>query len=122
MGRISFLLLILFSSTVFTQTEVKKDAYKFFEYQKISNKLLSEKINSLCSESIKTKWIGFIINYGTPREITARNWQIKKNYSCRQEFPEPRIIFFDGGKNGKSRTEFWIVPPGAKPPIPATQN
>jgi hypothetical protein len=93
-------------------------AYKFFEYEKISNDLLKSKIHSLCDESIRTEWIGQIINYGNPRQIAVRVKQIKENYNCRQEFPAPRIVFVIGGKNNKSKTEFWIVPPSGTVPTP----
>lgn len=117
-----FLILILFSLTAFAQTQEKKESYKVIEYQKIRDKLLKEKIYSLCEESIRTESVGWIINYGTSKENVVRVKQISKTYSCRQEFPESRIIVVDGGKNGKSRTEFWIVPPNAKPPIPTPKN
>lgn len=106
----------------FNSNPSKKDAYKVFEYQKISDKSLKEKILSLCDESIKTESVGWIINYGTSKENAVRIKQISKTYSCRQEFSKPRIVIVDGGKNGKSKTEFWIVPANAKSPIPTPKN
>ena len=117
MIRISFLILVLFSSVTFAQTQEKEDHYKFFEYEKISDKLLKDKIQDFCKESIKTEWIGWVVNYGNSKRIANRNKQIIKNYTCRQEFPEPRIIYVNIEDKDKSKTEFWIVSPGLKPPV-----
>jgi hypothetical protein len=123
MIRILFLLLFLISLSVSAQTQEKKVAYKFFEYEKISDKLLGEKTQSFCAEINKTDWVGFIINYGSPDEIKKREKQIVKNfenYDCRKEFPAPRMTFLRIENENKSKTELWIVPPGEKPPI--TEN
>lgn len=89
---------------------------KLFEYAKISNNLLKEKLNSFCEKIVKTKSEGRIINYGTTKEVAVRVRQINKNYSSLGDCHEARIIFVDGGKIRKSGTEFWIVPSNPKPP------
>ena len=122
MFKILFLLLIFTSSVVFAQTqEEKKEPLKFFEYTKISDKLLVEKTQAFCAEINKTGWVGWIINTGYTEEINKREKQIRKsqkNYDCGKEFPEPRISFVRVVKKGVAKTVFWIVPPGENPPTP----
>ena len=116
--RVLFLILVVMSSAGFAQTQEKKDAHKFFEYEKISNRLLKEKIKSFCDEVDKTGWIGWFINYGTPKEIESREKQILATRVCTQEFPSPRVTFLRIEDKNKAKTEFWLIPPGEKPPIP----
>ncbi len=116
MLKTSFLILIVMSSVAFAQPQEKKEAYKFFEYEEISNELLKEKIQSFCDEVDKTSLIGWIINYGTPKEIASREKQIQNTRICTKEFPSPRIMFLRIEEKNKSKTEFWIVPPGEEPP------
>jgi hypothetical protein len=118
MFRILFLFLAVMFSVSIAQAQDKQEAYKVFEFEKISSQLLKEKIKMLCAESDKTRWIGWIINYGTPDEITERETQLGDSYSeVSRDCHDSRIIFLRGGNKGKSRTEFWIVPPGKEPPI-----
>lgn len=116
-----FLILFMMCSTVFTQTEKSQEARKFFEYEKISSQLLKEKIISLCKESGKTSWIGWIINYGTPKEVSDREKLVRKSFEeTSRKTPchhDSRIMFLRVEDKDKSKTEFWIVPPGEEPPI-----
>jgi len=116
--RVLFLISVAMSAVGFAQTQEKKDAHKFFEYEKISNRLLKEKIKSFCDEVGKTDWIGWFINYGTPKEIESREKQILATRVCTQEFPSPRVTFLRIEDKNKAKTEFWLIPPGEKPPIP----
>lgn len=116
MRRVLFFILVLMTSTVFAQTSQREDAYKVFEYKAISNKLLGEKIISFCDEVDRTRWIGWIINYGTIKTINRREKQIKSTRVCVKEFPSPRIQFLRIEKEDNSRTEFWVVPSGEEPP------
>ena len=119
MIRVLFLLLIVMSSAAFAQTQENKEAYRFFEYEEISDKLLAEKSQAFCAEINKTGWVGWIMNYGTLEEIKNREKQILKsfeNYDCRKEFPSPRMTFVRIEKKDESKTVFWIVPPGKEPP------
>lgn len=117
-----FLILILFGSTAFAQTQEKKDAYKFQEYQTFDVKNVRKTYTAFCEELAETEWIGWIVNFGTPKEIAARVGKLAKDFNCGKASPTPRIIFVDGGKIGKTRTEFWIVRPGAEPPKPTSQS
>ena len=58
MLKVLILILFITSSTVFAQTSEKKDAYNFFEYEKISSKLLEEKLN--CSVMKQIKRVGSV--------------------------------------------------------------
>jgi hypothetical protein len=118
MFRVLFLILFAMSSCAFAQTQEKKEAYKFFEYEQIGRKLLEEKIQSFCTEIDKTGWVGQIINYGTPNEIEKREDQLKAGFSAvfPQSCHDTRIIFIRGGEEEKSKTRFWIVPPGENAP------
>lgn len=61
---------------------------------------------------------GYIINYGTPREIARRVAQINKAINFRK-YDRSRIVFVEGGDTGEGvRTRLYIVPSGATPPTP----
>jgi hypothetical protein len=61
---------------------------------------------------------GYIITYGTPREIAARRRQITSAITF-FKFDPSRVTFVDGGDKGTGvETRFYIVPPGATPPTP----
>lgn len=117
MLKILFLILVVLSSVTFGQTQKITKSYKFFEYGKISSKLLKEKIDAFCGEVDKASWIGWVINYSSTKGIISREKQIRDTKMCKQEFPEPRITFLRIEDVNKSKTEFWIVPPGEEPPI-----
>lgn len=116
MFRILFFIIAL-SSVAFAQTQDKKEPVKFFEYEKISGKLLTEKLESLCAEADKISFIGWVIYYGDAKGNKRREEQLKKSYSdAFDACHDSRITFVDGGEKGGARTEFWIVAPGEKPP------
>ncbi len=61
---------------------------------------------------------GYIIVYGTPKEIAARKAQINKAIKFRK-YDANRIQFVDGGDQGTGvNTKFFLVPAGATPPTP----
>lgn len=63
---------------------------------------------------------GYIINYGTDREITARERQIRKAIDFLKLDPS-RVTLVRGGANPNGAgvwTKVWIVPPGADNPQP----
>jgi hypothetical protein len=61
---------------------------------------------------------GYIINYGPPRLVAARERLIRNHIAFRQ-FPADRITFVNGGDTGGGiRTRLWRVPAGATPPSP----
>jgi len=61
---------------------------------------------------------GYVITYGTPKEIAARRRQITNAITFLKLDPS-RVTFVDGGDKGTGvETHFWLVPPGATPPTP----
>jgi len=61
---------------------------------------------------------GFIINYGTPRNVTRRETLIRNHITFRG-FDASRITFVNGGDNGEGiRTRLVLVPAGADAPTP----
>ena len=62
---------------------------------------------------------GYIITYGTPKQIAARRTQITKAITFLKLDPS-RVTFVDGGDKGNGvETHFYLVPPGAAPPVPS---
>jgi hypothetical protein len=61
---------------------------------------------------------GYIINYGTDREIARREAQIKKAIAFRK-YDASRVTFVRGGNTGEGIvTKYWLVPAGVTPPTP----
>lgn len=61
---------------------------------------------------------GYIINYGTDREIAARERLITNHINFRQ-FDRSRITLVRGGDTGEgARTKLYRIPPGAENPAP----
>ena len=118
MPRVLFLSLILFSSVVFVQAQEKPEAYKFFECGRISSKLLKEKYDEFYKKLKKDRDSqGYIINYGTAKEVAKREMQIRDSMTF-IDHDAPRIIFVRGGNKSKLKTVFWIVPKDSEPPTP----
>lgn len=61
---------------------------------------------------------GYIVNYGTDKEIARREAQIRKAIRFRK-YDESRVTMVRGGDNSEGvNTKFWVVPPGAENPAP----
>ena len=61
---------------------------------------------------------GYIINYGTPRQIRDRERQIQKAINFLGQDPG-RVVIVNGGDRGNGvETTVWVVPSGAEPPTP----
>jgi hypothetical protein len=61
---------------------------------------------------------GYIINYGTPRNVTRRETLIRNHITFRG-FDASRITFVNGGDNAEGiRTRLVLVPAGAEAPTP----
>lgn len=123
MLRAFLLIFFVFSSLCLGQNETsnaKPTARQIDEFDRAANgdvkarmdNFLIELANNLDSE-------GFIINYGTPREISIRKSQLITAMKFRK-YDQTRVTFVDGGFYKTVKTEFWMVPPGAEPPIPRT--
>jgi hypothetical protein len=59
---------------------------------------------------------GYIINYGSARDVARRETLIRNHIRLRN-YDESRITFIRGG-TGPLRTTLWVVPQGATPPTP----
>jgi aspartyl-tRNA synthetase len=128
MLRILFLLLILMSSVVFSQTMENKgqketaQAYIFAEIGKANNlqvkKLFLEYDDILIKKFEKgLDYQGYIISYGTDKAVVRREKQIRDSYTFRR-YDTYRLTFVRGGISSKLKTVFWIIPEGAKLPKP----
>lgn len=105
-------------STAFAQTEKSQESQKFFEFGKISKSLLKEKTEDFFTELWKdTKSQGYIINYGTNKEVAKREKEIRDLIAFRNQ-DASRITFVRSDSKKNFLTELWIVPNGAEPPTP----
>lgn len=117
-----FLILFVMSYLVFAQTQEnnqqKKKAYIFAELEKANN--TEVKVQFLKFDEILYKQFdaqGFIINYGTDKEIAKREKQLRDSIRFRR-YDASRITFVRGGKIDRLKTIFWIVPAGVESPKP----
>lgn len=127
MLRVLFLLIVM-SSAVFAQTLENKEqketakAYIFAELGKANNvqvKELFDKFDNLLIKEFR-KYInsqGYIINYGTDKEIAKREKQIRDSYTFRS-YDTYRLTFVRGGNSNKLKSVFWIVPERTELPKP----
>lgn len=116
MLKILFLILFVMSSVVFAQAQEKKEPYKFFEFEKISDSLLKEKFEQFYDELKKeTVLQEYIFNYGLEKEIAKRERKFR-NLIVFRDHTWSRLTFVQGGNSSKLKTIFWIVPEGAEPP------
>ncbi len=122
MFRALLLILVLFSSLAFSQKKQDLKAYKFFEFGKISNNLLKEKLENFRVEILKSSNAqGYIINYGKAAEIANLEKQIRRSSPRNCGYDGAycgRIVFLKSNITKKKNTQFWIVPEGAQPPTP----
>ena len=122
--RILFLILIVMSSVAFAQTEENTEpqetpkAIKFDEFEKATNGYVKMKMDAFFVElSNNPAAQGYIINYGTDREIAKREKQIRNSITFRR-YDVSRITLVRGGNREVIKTDLWLVPPGAESPTP----
>jgi hypothetical protein len=69
--------------------------------------------------------IGYVVLYGTDKEIAAREKLIREHIAFRK-YDASRVRYIKGGANPRGEpgawTRFWILPPGAKPPLPNNEQ
>lgn len=118
MMRILFLLLIVMSSVAFAQTEEQPKAVKIDKFETATNGYVKMKMDYFYTElGNNPSSQGYIINYGTDREIAVREKQIRVSIQWRK-FDATRITIVRGGFWKTVKSEFWMVPPGAENPQP----
>ncbi len=90
------------------------------EFGKLANDDIRSRLDSFFAElSNNPTSQGYIINYGTDREMTARERLITNHINFRG-FDRSRITLVKGGAHdsGGVHTKLWRVPPGADNPTP----
>jgi hypothetical protein len=123
MRRVTLLISVLFSLVFYVQAQEKPKAYKFFEFGKISNRLLKEKFEAFSvevGESKSNKGKGYIIYYMKPRDAALFEARIIRLLpsNCGYDGEKcARFRFVYRGNSKKGKTEFWVVPEGAEEPI-----
>ena len=117
MFRTLFLMLFLFSVSVYAQAQAKPTAYKFFEYGKISDNLLKEKLADYYKELKQGNSQGYVIDYGSDKDVKKRQKQMKNSDAFRGA-DAPKIEYVRGLSKNEAKTILWIVPKGALPPTP----
>jgi hypothetical protein len=130
MLKVLFLLLFLMNFAAFAQTQEKPKqdnlhkAYKSAEFGRITNGHIEALFDGFLAELANDKTAqGYIINYGSNREVVRRERHIRNQINFR-EIDAQRITFIQGGILNEIKTEFWIVSENAEPPklIPALQK
>lgn len=115
MIRVLFLLLFLMSSVAFAQEETPK-AVKYGEFKAATNGYVKMIMDGFYVElGNNPSSQGYIINYGTDREITIREKQFRNAIDF-FKLDGARITLVRGGLCNGLTTELWIVPPGADYP------
>ncbi len=118
MWRILFLILILFSSIAFAQTQEQLEARKVDEFGNVTNGDVKRRMQDLQIELANDPTVqGYVINYGTSKEIALRVKQIQRAILF-MALDGSRITLVEGGFRGIIKTEIWIVPAGAENPQP----
>jgi hypothetical protein len=116
MFRVLFFILVLMSSFAIAQTEDEplpdriREPYKLLEFGKATNGYVKMQFDSYMAElQANPDSRGYIINYGTDREIRIREKQIRDAIAFRK-FETTRITLVRGGLCKQFKSEFWIVP------------
>lgn len=116
MIRVFLLILIMMSSVAFAQNEEKPQAFKVAEFERATNGYVKMQMDNFYTElNNNPSAQGYIINFGTAREIAIRERQIR-NAILFRKFDSSRITIVNGGFRGIVKTEFWTVPAGAENP------
>lgn len=116
MIRVFLLILIMMISVAFAQTEETPQAFKVAEFERATNGYVKMQMDNFYTELNNNPTAqGYIINFGTDREILIRERQIRNAINFRR-FDASRITIVRGGFRGIVKTEFWVVPAGADDP------
>ena len=98
----------------------KPKAEQIDEFGRLPNDDIRGRLDTFFAElSNRPGEQGYIINYGTPAQITARERLIRNHISFRN-FDPSRITIVNGGASpsGEPTTRLYRVPPGADNPTP----
>jgi hypothetical protein len=86
------------------------DEFSSTTYEDILNRL----DNLLVRLDADPNATGYIINYGSAKNIKSREKLFKDHFKHRK-YDLSRIIFVNGGEEKEIRTRIWIIPAGADP-------
>ena len=118
MFRVLLLILIVMSSFAFAQTDEKPKALKLDEFERTSDEDVRARIDVFFIDLNNNPTAeGYLISFGTAKEIALRTKQILASIKFRKYDPQ-RITLVNGGFSGIMKTECWIVPAGAENPKP----
>jgi hypothetical protein len=97
----------------------KPERERFDEFGKLPNDEVKARIQNMYVElGNNPNAQGYVINYGTEKEIAARERQIQEAIRF-LKLDGNRLTMIRGGANSfGTRSIIWIIPPGAKPPTP----
>jgi hypothetical protein len=97
----------------------KPDVIKFVEFGPAVPDEIKAQLDPFYSElSNNPNATGYIINYGTPKEVAKREKDIRAAIKFRK-YDLSRVTIVNGGDNGSGvKTVFYIVPAGVTPPTP----
>ena len=132
--RFTLLILLFTSLNIYAQNQTqieeqsnKTQAYKFDEYKKISTKKLKIRLSNFISRMLETRATGNMVIYAPNKkesnlrvEAIARFLRLTFRGAF-FDFDVSRLTFIDIVSKEK-KTEFWIIPKGAQPPIFKKQN
>ena len=128
MLKVFFLILIIMSPIAFAQAQENTEpqeflqAIKFDEFEKATNGNVKMRMDAFFVElSNNPAAEGYIINYGTNKEVAKREKQVRNSIAFRR-YHTLRITFVRGENREVIKTELWLVPPGAEPPTPISQD
>lgn len=113
-----FLIIALTSSIAFAQTLInsKPTAEKIDELGRATSEDIDLRLDTLVILLQKEpNALGYVITYGSEREIAWRE-RIIKDHLYLRNFDISRIILVKGGFIKEVKSEFWFVPEGAEPP------
>ena len=120
MMRILFLMLFATILPVFGQTADRPQSSQTDEFEVVPDGYVKMSMDGLYAAlSNDPAAEGYILNFGTEREIDLRERQIRKALEFRRYDPS-RVTIVRAGFWKNARTEFWIVPPGAEIPRATT--
>lgn len=113
--------LVLINSATFAQTnpcDVTAESIKFSEIGISEETVFKQHVYDFLTK-IKAEKVsrGYVFNYGSESDVAYRE-TIAKNMVVFRQYDAIRITFVQAGFAEFPKTEFWIVPPGAIPPIP----
>lgn len=105
------------SSFAVAQTEEKPpQASKIDEFETATNGYVKWRMDAYFVELDNNPSAqGYVINFGTNREIAIREKQLRTAMTFRR-FDTSRITLVNSGFRGIVKTELWLVPPGAENP------